>query len=821
MRPDMAKPRLRPDWTASPPGDRPPRYALATLAISLVVAVIYFPALQGDFVWDDVIFSEEPVIHSPGGLGSIWFSPADIRYEGHYWPLVYSSFWLEHKIWGLNPIGYHAVNILLHLANCLLLWRLLHRLAVPGALLIAGLFAVHPLHVESVAWIIERKDVLSGLFYLATALAWVRFNESPVPKRYALALALFTAGLLSKSVVVTLPVALLVWHWWQRGRITRADLLRLAPFAAVGVGVTLADLSFYTSREPLDLGYSLAERTLIAARALWFYAGKLVWPTDLAVIYPLWEIDVRDPLGWTYLAAAIALAALLWFGRGRIGRGPLAGALFFAVTLAPMLGFIDFGYMQFSFVADRFQYLAGIGPLAVLTGGAAYGMGKLSVAFRAAAGAAAVAVVLLFGALTWRQAAIYADEVTLFGHVVALNPGARDAHLNLANALIKAGRNEEGLAAGRLAAEQRPESADAYSKLGLALLNLGRFEESGEAFGRALELDPKHKFAMQGVAELLRTQGRYQEAVEAYRAVLDRDRRYALAHGGLGAALFELERYEEAIGSLSTSVTIHPGAPFGSGRHLLMGQAARALGQLDRAEEHLRQAVSIEPGLAPAILDLAGVLRAQGRHDEAAALISRARELRPNDPAYLQNFAERLRTEKRYDDALDTFREVLAISPDFALAYAGMGDTLFRMERYDESLEAMNRALSLQPDIDMAGSLHGLAGQAAHHLNRPDEAARHYGAAIRRDPLDTESIDRLAMLRFGEQRYEAALALYQDLIELTPDSAQTYFNLGATLYYLDRHEEALHHFARAVEIDPGLQTAQAGLEALRARVSER
>ena len=199
------------------------------------------------------------------------------------------------------------------------------------------MFAVHPLHVESVAWIIERKDLLSALFYLTAALTWIRFVEGPGWGRYGLALALFTAGLLSKSVVVTFPAALLIWHWWQRERVTSTDLFRLAPFFVVGLAVTLADLSFYTSREPLSLGYSLIERVLIASRALWFYVGKLLWPTDLAVIYPLWDIRAGDPLAWAYLAAAVAVAVLLWLGRHRVGRGPLAGGLFYAVTLSPVL----------------------------------------------------------------------------------------------------------------------------------------------------------------------------------------------------------------------------------------------------------------------------------------------------------------------------------------------------------------------------------------------------------------------------------------------------------------------------------------------------
>ena len=496
------------------------RDALTAAAIAVLAAVSYLPALSGGFVWDDVIFSEEPVIHAVSGLKSIWFSPADIR-EVHYWPLVYTSFWLEHKIWGLQPAGYHAVNILLHLVNCLLLWRLLARLRVPGAAVIAAVFAAHPVHVESVAWIIERKDVLSALFYLAAVTVWVRCAGTPGAGRYALALGLFTAGLLSKSVVVTLPVALVIWHWWRYGRVTPVDVLRLAPFVAVGLAITLADLSFYQSREPLELGYTLAERALIAARALWFYAGKLLWPVELAVIYPLWEIDAGDLLVWAYLVGAAALAAVLWLARHRVGRGPLAGVLYFAVTLGPVLGFVDYGYMQYSFVADRFQYLAGIGVLAVVIGGAAHGVGKLPDGYRRGALGLAAVVVLALGMLTWRQAGIYRNQLSLFTHIIAHNPAARDAHLNLSHALIKAGRDEEALAAARIAVEQRPDSADAHHFVGLALMNLQQFEAAvaplrqaralaGEAKPSAIDIDGEAADAVRQGRELgPQAQGRH------------------------------------------------------------------------------------------------------------------------------------------------------------------------------------------------------------------------------------------------------------------------------------------------------------------------
>ena len=306
------------------------RDALTALALGVLAAAGYLPALSGGFVWDDVIFAEEPVIHAPAGLRSVWFSPADIRNEGHYWPLVYTSFWLEHKLWGLRlRRAITPSTWLLHVAQracwCGACWR---GSRVPGAAArSAAVFAVHPA-ARRVGGLDHRTQgpalgaVLSG----RGAGRGCASSRRPWAGRYLRwRWGCSSPGMLSKPVVVTLPAALLIWHWWQQGKVTRIDLLRMAPFVAVAVAITVGDLSFYTSREPLELGYSLVERALIASRALWFYAGTLLWPADLAVIYPLWEIDAGDLGSWAYLVAAAALAAGCGWRARRIGRGPVGG----------------------------------------------------------------------------------------------------------------------------------------------------------------------------------------------------------------------------------------------------------------------------------------------------------------------------------------------------------------------------------------------------------------------------------------------------------------------------------------------------------------
>ena len=376
----------------------------------------------------------------------------------------------------------------------------------------------------------------------------------------------------------------------------RIDLLRVAPFFLVALCITAADLSFYAAREPLALGYSLAERTLIAARALWFYAGKLLWPADLAVIYPLWDIRTADPLAWAYAIAAAGLAAVLWVGRSRWGRGPLAGALFFAVTLSPVLGFVDYGYMQFSFVGDRFQYLAGIGLLAVIVGPAVRAASRLPDG-RLKLGAGALLVVVLAGlaTMTWRQAGIYRDEVTFFGHIVSHNPAARGANHNLGNALLEENRAEQAVAALRLAVEQRGGRAPP--------------PRAGAGTG--------HRNALQNLAETLRRQQRFEEAVEYYHAALDAEPGFALGHAGLGTALVHLERYEDALESLARAMSLglEP-APAGSA-HRTTGMALHELGRLDEAAAHYERALQLQPGDTEA-LDRFGMLRfGQKRYADA------------------------------------------------------------------------------------------------------------------------------------------------------------------------------------------------------------
>ncbi len=571
-----AAPRKSPMPAASPasgisPGAPVAPIALAGAALCLLVAVSYFPALSGGFVWDDVTLIRAAPLRTWSELAQLWFAPRGlIQNEAHYWPLLYTLFWLEHKLWGLAPLGYHLVNLLLHTSVVLLLWRLLRRLEVPGAWFAAAVFAVHPLHVESVAWVIGRKDVLATVFYLSSVLAYIRFTEMPRGRRrggpYLLAVALFVLGLLSKSITITLPVALLLWHWWRHGRVTLADGSRMLPFFLVGLGIGLAEYAYSTSLEPVAFGYTPLERGLLAAHALAFYVGKLLWPVGLAGVYPRWEPGIGDALAWGFAVGFAAVVAVLWHWRRQLGRGPLAGVLFFAVALSPVLGFVDFGYMQFSFVADRYQYLGGIGLIVVVAAAASRacqrGLGALPAhrtrPARLAIGVVGAAILAVAGLLTWNQAGLYRDNGTFFTHVITHNPQARGAHLNLGNYLRDQGRYGEAHAAFQTALEQRPENDKLINSIGVLLERQGRLEEAVERYREALRLNPQQQNALFNLAKILINRGWYAEGVASAQKLIAHNSDHARAHHMVGLGLFRLNRKAEALRHYDRALALDP-----------------------------------------------------------------------------------------------------------------------------------------------------------------------------------------------------------------------------------------------------------------------
>ncbi len=496
-------------------------------ALFLGTLVAYIPAYRADFIWDDDEYiTTNQAVQRPEGLGQIWFKPgATVQ----YYPLVFSTFWIEHALWGLDPLGYHVVNVALHGVNAVLVWLVLRRLELPGAWFVAALFALHPVQAESVAWVTERKNTLSGLFYLLSALAYLRFRPlaAAAPARtgartyYVLALLAFLGALLSKTMTLSLPAALLLVTWWKRRRVSFNDVLPLVPMLLIGLGLgalTLGMERYHVVAQGPEWELTLLQRGLIAGRALWFYAAKLLWPVNLSFVYPRWKIDELAPAAYVYPAAALGLPVVLWLVRRHIGRGPLVAVLIYGGTLLPVLGFLNYYYMRYSFVADHFQYIAGLGPLALAGGGVAAALRRAGPVARRTARAVGAVVLVLLAVGVWQRSRVFHDVETLWRDTLARDPECKIAHYNLGNYLKDHGQLTEAVAHYEAAVRIRPDDADARNNLGGAYMDLQRFADAERTLREALQLKTNlsPEFARFNLGLLCQRTGRLDEAIEHY-----------------------------------------------------------------------------------------------------------------------------------------------------------------------------------------------------------------------------------------------------------------------------------------------------------------
>ncbi len=348
-------------------GSRPSGDAsrLATGAGALVALTVlaYLPALRAGFVWDDDLHvTQNEVVRTWQGLVDIGLRPGAIL---QYYPLTHTSWWIQYHLWGLAPLGYHLVNVLLHGSSAAVLWLVLGRLCVPGAWMAAAVFALHPVHVESVAWVTELKNVQSGFFYLLALLGYLRWgladDAEPAGGRriYALSFLSFACAVLSKSVTCTLPAAVALVLWWKRGRLAPGRILALVPLAVMSVAAGALTASWerrYVGAVGPEWALSLPERCLVAGRALWFYAAKLAWPVDLAFIYPRWTLDPHAWWQWLFPLGAVLVLVALAALRRRLGPAPLVAALYFVVTLGPVSqaeNFVDNPFVRLVFELRR------------------------------------------------------------------------------------------------------------------------------------------------------------------------------------------------------------------------------------------------------------------------------------------------------------------------------------------------------------------------------------------------------------------------------------------------------------------------------------
>jgi protein O-mannosyl-transferase len=581
------------------------------LILAIVTILAYQPAWHGGLLWDDDNCTTPRELRSLDGLGRIWFQP---RATAQYYPLLYTSYWLQQRLWGDSPSGYHLVNLLLHIGCVVLVLKILRFLRIPGAELAAIIFALHPVNVETVAWIAERKNTLSGIFALAATLSYLKFDESRNRKDeddpqgrgyriYVLAIGLFLFGLLSKTAIVTLPLAWLVIFWWKRGAISwRHDVLPSIPFFFLSAAAGLVTRWFENTGIGYKAGilnFSLLDRCLIAGRAFWFQLGKLLWPSNLTFVYPRWEINAG--VWWQYLfpIGVLVLLVILW-GLQRWSRAPLAGVLIYILLLLPSLGFLNIYFFVYSFVADHWQYLACLGIITPCASGIVL-LAERSKRWQGwlEPGVTLVIAGVLF-VLTSRQSRMYTDIETLYRATIARNPACWMAQTNLGNILYQANRIPEAMDLFNQAMRIKP--AIAYYSVGNALFLKGRTPEAIDQYKQALQIDPDYAEAHHNLGSAFLLTGQTPEAIEHYEQALRIDPVFAGAHNNLGNALVQTGRVPEAIDHYKEALRIIPNSV---DAHNNLGAALAQMGRTSDAIAEFKAALQINPASTDARNNLA------------------------------------------------------------------------------------------------------------------------------------------------------------------------------------------------------------------------
>jgi protein O-mannosyl-transferase len=563
---------------------------LAGAAIIVLVAILaYLPSICGGFVLDDDLFvTENNLITASKGLYPFWCTSE----AQDYWPVINTTLWIEWRLWETTPMGYHVSNLVLHIIEALLIWVILEKIRIPGAFLAAMIFALHPVNVESVAWISSRKNIMAMLFFLLSILWYVKtimplasVGMAPVrshggPRErakarprvaalqciplstahlyswYCLSLIAFMLAMLSKGSVAVLPLLLLGIVWWLRS-LTLRDLVRIAPFFLLAV--VLAGVNIWFQTHGKDLVFRNAgfmERLLGAGGVVWFYLYKALLPFDLAFIYPPWNIQVGDPLSWLPLLAAIIVTAMLWRYRNGWSRPLLFFWGFFCVSLVPVLGFTDVGFMKYSLVADRYQHIAIIGAIALAAAGWSVWRQWARTRTHLFTTSVAVAAMCTLAFLTWRQSGIYNNAVALYQATLQKNPGCWLAHNNLGLALADEGRLPEAIKHYRQALLLNHDYTEAHNNLGVALVETGERQEAIEQYRQALRLNPDYIEAHNNLGVALVDAGRPQEAIEQYRQALRLNPDFTIFYCNLALAYAKAQQPSEAIGAAQKGLKI-------------------------------------------------------------------------------------------------------------------------------------------------------------------------------------------------------------------------------------------------------------------------
>lgn len=734
----------------------------------------HWQAIGGGFIWDDDAHVTKPALRSLQGLWDIWFKLGATQ---QYYPLVHSTFWLEHALWGDNASYYHIVNILLHAFACFLLVAVLKRIEIPGAWVAGFIFALHPVHVESVAWVTEQKNTISALFYLGAAYFYFKYDKERDLKQYGYAIGIFILALLSKTVTATLPAAMLVLFWWKRGRLSfKHDVIPLLPWFILGasggyftawvervfIGAQGADYQSAVILTPVT-------RVLLAGHVIWFYLAKLLWPANLIFIYEHWTLSASNVFDYIYTLGIIGLLSFLvrlavkpWNGRptDTLSRAPLAGFLFFCGTLFPVLGFANVYPFMFSYVADHFQYLASLGILVPIAAGLTLLVDQIALEHRGMGSAVGGVLLALLGFLSWNQCSMYKDGETLYRVTIERNPSCWMAHNNL----------------------------------GAILLNSGKQAEAQEQFEAALKIREGYPDAQSNECSVLIREGRFQEAI-AHGEIALKLRESAENENNLAIALADVGRTNEAINHYVVALRIRPNYVEVLNN---LGNAYSSVGKKKEALECYQTALKYLPTFADAFANIGVLYSGVGQYAQAIEVYEKAVSLNPNSAQYHGQLGLAYSSVGRNAEAVAQFQASLALFQNGADIWFYLGNALVAMGNFAQSEQPYLNTIRLNPNYVAAEN--NLAS-VYYRLGRLPEAINHYQMALRLNPNYAEAHSNLGVSLAASKLVTDAVLEYQKAVQLNPNYADAYNNLGLALASLNRNKESVDAFKTAIKLN--------------------
>jgi tetratricopeptide (TPR) repeat protein len=793
------------------------RFWICALLIAVAVGA-FWPVIHNGFInYDDPVYvTANAQVQSGLCWESVHWAFANLD-AGFWHPLTWLSLLTDRQLYGLRAGGYHLTSVLLHAANTVLLFLVFQRMtgATWRSAFVAALFALHPLQVESVAWVSERKGVLSTFFWMLALLAYLRFAQCSEPEGlrggarakvfYGLGLLFFVCGLMSKAMVVTLPFILLLMDWWPLRRVQRGTIWRLIweklPFIAAAIVAALL-----TIRAERQVGALTIESQRPVGQAIanvissyGHYVGQLAWPSGLSVHYPCTGGSSFWQAARAALVTLSVTGVMLWAAR----RRPYAafGWIWYLVTLLPVSGLIQIGDHT---RADRYAYLPAIGIFALVTWGA-HDLTKRWRYQAIALSAGAVVLTSVYATLTRRQIAYWKDSETLFRHATTVTEPSYVSETSLGVALADKGRPEQAIIHYQKALAIEPCYADAHSNLGVALAGQGRWDEAITHYQRALDVAPDHADAHNNLGHALLKQGQVDQAIAHFQRALQRKPGFAGAQNNLGVALARKGQVDDAIRHFQEALRLKPNS---AEAHYDLGTALLQKGQVEPAIIHFKMALSLRPDYADACHNLGNALLQTGKADEAIIRFRKALEIRPDFAEARNSLGWLLLQSGRADEAIIDFQKALASRPDYAEAHSNLGLALLQKGQVDEAIAHFQKAEEICPAD--AEAQHNL-GIGLLQKGKVDQAIAHFQMAVELRPAFAAAHQNLGTALVRKGQVDQAILHFQKALEIRPRFAEADYSLGNAFLEKRLASEAIAHFQRALESRPDFAAARNNL----------